>query len=344
MTVRERMEAVWSGERPYQIPITLYEWLYSQTERHPGWQSLFDQGLGLMYHIPTVKETFKGGVERVFEEPSGTRRRREIWRTPVGEISQIWESGWRTKYLIETQDDYRVMSYIVKHTSLEPCYAEYKERIKVLQPWEVATSYASRTPMQLILVDYVGLENFGRHLYDFPDEMRELYDALLTLFARRIDLVAGSPCRYVAIMENFSAETMGPKRFAEFHVPVYRKYFPVLRQAGKIVGTHFDGKLAVCREMIASAPIDVIESLTPPPEGDMTLAECRAAWPDKIFWVNLNVSAYGLPAEELKAYVRKTVCDAAPDSRRLALEISEDVPSNWQLSVPVVLEALRDPA
>ena len=342
MNVRERIEAVWAGEQPDRIPITLYEWLYYQTGNDPAWQPLFDKGLGFMYHIPTVVERYEGGVEKRDEEfeAEGIKHKREIWRTPVGEISQVWAAGWRRKHLIETREDYRVMTYIARHTRLEPCYREYEARVAALRPWEVPTSYASRTPMQQILVDYVGLENFALHLYDFEDEIPELYAALLEVFARRIDLVAGSRCRYVAIMENFSAETMGPRRFSEFHLPLYREYFPILQQAGKIVGTHFDGKLAVCRDLIANAPIDVIESLTPPPEGDMTLAECRTAWPDKHFWVNLNVSAYELPPDELRACVRNLVRQAAPDGRRLAFEISEDVPPNWKVSVPIVLDVL----
>jgi len=100
----------------------------------------------------------------------------------------------------------------------------------------------------------------------------------------------------------------------------------MLQQAGKIVGTHYDGKLSSCRDLIANAPIDLIESLTPPPEGDMTLTECRTAWPDKLFWSNINVACYTLPRKELKAEVLGRVEEASPDGRRLAFEVSEQYP------------------
>jgi hypothetical protein len=70
--------------------------------------------------------------------------------------------------------------------------------------------------------------------------------------------------------------------------PCYDEYLaqekaiaPYLQQVVKIVGTHYDGRLASCNDLIADAPIDLIESLTPPPEGDLVLAEARAAWPSK---------------------------------------------------------------
>ena len=143
-------------------------------------------------------------------------------------------------------------------------------------------------------------------------------------------------------LENFTAETMGPDRFRRLILPVYKKCFPKLLQAGKVVGTHYDGKLDSCKEAIAEAPTQLIESLTPPPESDMTLKQCRQAWPDKLFWVNINVSAYALPRAELKAYVHGLIDEAAPDGKRLAFEVSEDLPVNWRESIPIVIEALEE--
>jgi hypothetical protein len=125
-------------------------------------------------------------------------------------------------------------------------------------------------------------------------------------------------------------------------LPVYEECFPILHAAGKIVGTHYDGRTKSCRDLIARAPIDVIESLTTPPEGDQTLAECRAVWRDKLFWCNINVSAYDLPRAELRELLTTLVTQGAPDGRRLAFELSEALPSNWRDSISVVLDTLRE--
>ena len=74
----------------------------------------------------------------------------------------------------------------------------------------------------------------------------------------------------------------------------------------------------------------------------MSLAECRAEWPEKLFWSNINVECYYLPPEQLKRVVLERVAEAAPDGRRLAFEVSEQYPDNWRESIPVVLEALRE--
>jgi hypothetical protein len=143
-------------------------------------------------------------------------------------------------------------------------------------------------------------------------------------------------------MENFTCDALGPARYEEYLLPVYEACFPLLRQAGKIVGSHYDGSTSHCREQIARAPIDLIESLTPPPEGDHTLAEARQAWPDKLFWSNINVGLYDLPRDDLTRVVAQLAHEAAPDGRRLAFEISEACPDNWRESVMIVLDALRE--
>ena len=65
-------------------------------------------------------------------------------------------------------------------------------------------------------------------------------------------------------------------------------------------------------------------------------------WPDKLFWSNINVSAYELPQNELQKLVLERVEQAAPDGRRLAFEISEVLQENWRESIPTVLEALKE--
>jgi hypothetical protein len=304
---------------------------------------MYENGLGVTWYLRTF-ETRLRDVE-VADEPyveAGKPMRRQIRRTPVGEIHATWESGWNKKYFLETPQDYRVMTYIAEHTDFMPCYRAYETQAAALPPWGIAIPELWRTPLQQILVDYAGLENLCWHLSEYEAEVRRLYAALLRNFRRIVEIVAQGPGRYLSNLENFTADTLGPRRYEEFLLPVYEEFFPMLHAAGKLIGCHYDGRLASCRKQIARAPIDLVESLTPPPEGDLTLTEARAAWPDRMFWSNINVGCYGLPPAELKALVLKRVAEAAPDGRRLAFEVSEQYPANWKESMPVVLEALQE--
>jgi len=343
MNIRDRLEAFWAGERPDQIPFTIYQNEWRHTSSDPAWQPMFENGLGVTWYLqPFGVETKNVEIEDDDYVEEGRQMHRQTQRTPVGEVFATWVEGWHRKYFLETPEDYRVMTYIVENTEITPQYEAYRAKEAELPPYAVAIPIIGRTPLQTMLVDFAGLGNFGWHLFEYKEEVSALYDALLKKFRRVVEIAADGPSRYISNLENFTADSLGPRRYEEFLLPVYEECFPMLHQAGKIVGCHYDGRTASCKEAIARSPIDLIESLTPPPEGDQTLAEARTVWLDKLFWSNINVALYELPPEELKQVVLERVEQAAPDGKRLAFEVSEQYPGNWRESIPVVLEALKE--
>jgi hypothetical protein len=344
MNIRERLEAFWSGERPDVIPFTIYQNEWRHTQHDPTWQLLYEKGLGVTWHLSSTREVWAEDIvqhEKTFIQNGKTLSKRTI-STPVGKIYELYEDDWRQKHYLETKQDYVVMTYIVRHTQIVPAFREYMRKEQEISPYGVALAFIGRTPNQVILVDLVGLEKYAYHLFDLKAEITELYEALLNNFRKKVELVAEGPGKFVSVLENFTAETLGPHRFKELLLPVYEECFPILQQAGKIVGTHYDGQLASCKDLIAQVPIDLIESLTPPPEGDLTLAEARAAWPDKLIWSNINVTCYDLSPKELTTEVLRRVDEGAVNGCQLAFEVSEQYPYNWKESLPVVLDALEE--
>lgn len=344
MNIRERLEAFWSGERPDRIPFTTYESKLPADWSDPVIRQMFADGLGVLRFVPTWAVRHDGDVQGIEQNgwEAGRKVRSQVWRTPLGEVSALWTDDWQQKYYLETADDYRVMTYIARHTHYSPDYAAFHTQEVILPRYMVAVPRIGRTPLQTILVDYAGLENFSFHLVEYAAEMQELYEALMANFRRLVEIVSAGPGRYVNVIENFTAETLGPRRFKQYLMPVYEETFDMLHQAGKVVGCHYDGKIAAVKDLVAGSPVDLIESLTPPPEGDMTLAEARAAWPDKLFWSNVNLGCYELSAEALKLEIERRVREGAPDGRRLAFEVSEDRPARWRESMPVILTALNE--
>ncbi len=342
MNIRQRMQQFWSGEAPDQIPYTIYQNEWRHVQDDPAWDAMFAKGLGVTWHVPTFQvATENVEVQETTWQEQGKSMRRVTQRTPVGEITEDWTDGWKQKYAIETAADYRVMKYIADHSFVQPRYEHFHAMDEKIGPNGIPLVMTGRTPLQTILVDFVGLENFAFHLFDFEAELQELYEALLGKYRQVVDIVAAGPGHFVSVLENFTAETLGPQRFSQYHVPVYNECFPVLQEAGKVIGTHYDGRLASCKDWIAESPMDLIESLTEPPEGDLSLTEARQAWPDKLFWVNIRVSDYDLPPEELAEHVLSLVEEASVAGAQLAFEVSEHLPASWKTSMPVVLDALE---
>lgn len=339
MSNRARICSVLEGQAPDRIPLGIYE---EFVDRDPLWSDLVSRGLTVISEAPTFREV-RSGLEIV--------RRREPWRdeegerliyhTSVGEISQFSVRGWVQEYFLRTPKDYRVMTHIVKNTRVQASPELFLAKQREAGDAGFTFHCLGRSPMQTMLVDYAGLEQFSYHLGEGFPELFELYEALTELLLQRCRVAAAGPGRYVSLLENLTAEQCGPRRFARYHLPVYAKMLPIMHAGGKKVYAHFDGQLACLAGLIAETDLDGIESLTGPPEGDMTYAQARAAWPDKVFWGNINVGAYDLPPDLLRRRVSELARQAAPDRRNLILEVSEDLPVQWRESLPIVLEALE---
>ena len=133
---------------------------------------------------------------------------------------------------------------------------------------------------------------------------------------------------------------MGPDNYRKYLMPVYKKIFNLVQGHDKKIVVHYDGKLSLIAEDLKAIAFDGLDSLTPPPEGDMTIKQARDAWPDKFFWINPCLGWYHLPQEALVKNIIETARQAGPT--RYCMMISEEVPHNWGKNIPTVLRTLGD--
>jgi len=354
MTARQSLIAALEGEVPDTTPLTIYDWNMgavtaeelAEKMQQPEWRQLIQQGLTVRCHCPVVKVVEHGVQYDVEErEADGVAFRREIKTTPVGQIEKTTRNGWHHEDWIKSPTDYQVQQWIVENTELIAEYDAYAKAEEVVGDHGVvvltgAGNWQHRSPAMCINVDLAGTERFCMDVALEVPELSELYHALWHQFQEEQRLIAAGPGRYVAWFENLTIGMLGPHRYRELLVPVYEKAMPIHTAADKRVMVHYDGQLKVIADQIATAPYAIVDSLTEPPEGDMTYDDCRRAWPDLVFWANVNVDLYYRSADELREAVIAKRKRAG--KRGFAFEISEDLPSNWEDSIPVVLQTLKE--
>ncbi|NOX53867.1 MAG: hypothetical protein GXP27_05400 [Planctomycetes bacterium] len=354
MTPRELVIAALEGHTPEKTPLTIYDWnmgaiTIEELEaamRQPSWRRLLDRGLSVRCHCPII-EAIEHGVEYEVKEvrKGGDVYRIETKTTPVGTIRKATRNGWHHEEWIKTSDDYKVQQWIVEHTELVPRYEAYERAEHVVGDQGVvivtgAGNWQHRTPAMSINIDWAGTEQFCLDLAAGVAELFDLYQAARKLFLEEQRLIAAGPGRYVAWFENLTISMLGPDRYRELLASVYDEAVPIHVAANKRVMVHYDGALRCIADQIAAAPFHIIDSLTEPPEGDLTYDECRRLWPEKVFWANINVDLYYQPADKLRQAVIAKRTRAGKQA--FAFEVSEDLPTNWQTSIPVVLDALED--
>lgn len=338
MTNRQRIVCALRGETPDRVPFTAYGWMWGD---RPTIAKLVERGLGLTHHYATyARRCPEASFEEETFDRDGHQWRRRVMKTPVGELEELYMGGWRQEFFVKKPEDYRVLEYVARHTVQEPDYEGFVEAEQQVGERGVAIVSAARSPIQDILVDHVGFENFCYHLADDVQELYSCYEALAERFVEMCQIIADGPGEFVKVWENFTAEAFGAERFKELHMPLYRRCSEILHGAGKRWMAHMDGRLARVQDLLPESGLDALESLTPPSEGDVPPERWRQVWPGLVLWVNVPVSWYGQPGDGLASRLRDLL--ERVDSRKgLLLEVSEDLPGNWAESIPVVLETLE---
>lgn len=337
---RDNLITALNGGTPDITPLTFYSWM-AEDFLTDEWKRLYDVGLGICHHCRIVEEVMHGVKETKRQETRGGETHViEMRETPKGTIQQVHKDGWCIEHWLKSPQDYRIMTWITENTELVRRYEVFEEGEEMVGDWGLAVVLGSRTPAMTINVDWAGTEQFCMDLAMEIPELFELYEARKKLFVRETELLAKGPGRFVKWLENLTIDMLGPQRYSDLLISVYEQCVPMLEAAGKRVMVHYDGALGVIADRIADAPFHMIESLTEPPEGDMTYDQCRDAWPDKVFWANINVDLYYKPEHILRQAVIEKRQRAG--KKALAFEISEDLPTNWRQTIPLLLDTLKE--
>lgn len=290
-------------------------------------------------HRPNVKTT-----QRAYSQ-AGRKLIRTLHETPVGEVSTIVEpagfTSWRHEKMFKGPDDYKTILFLIRDERYEPCYESFAGAEAAFGQDAIFRVGIGLEPLQtLITGDIMDMEDFCLEWMDRRDEVLKLYRALAENRRKVYPLVADSPAGHANYGGNVVAEVIGPDVFREYYVPHYNEAAEILHRRGKLIGCHFDGNCRLLADAIAGTALDYVEAFTPAPDSDMTLAEARAAWPDKVLWINFPSSLHLQPDPKVQQAALELIDQAGgPDG--LLLGITEDMPPHrWRDSCRAIMDGI----
>jgi len=341
-SIRGRFERALAGEIIERPGFAVYDWFVQN--RPVDWQSLFAQGLGQIAHADLVR-TERPNVEVIetTQEVDGRVRRDVRWVTDRGELHEWFLGEWQQEFLIKTPADYRIMRRALEGTRYSATSGPFLQAEQQIGDGGITVGQLGwtpirRTPLLQVQIDFAGPERLAMDLADGVPELMELLELMTELTLEKFREAVKGPAQYIKLWENLAIEMIGLRHYQRHMVPLYRQILEILQDAGKRLLVHYDGRLRTVADEIAALDIDGIDSFTPPPDGDMSVAEARACWPEKFLWLHPPLGWYQEDRTTLAVRIQEMVRDAGP--RRFCLMISEDVPPQWEQSVPAVLEAL----
>ena len=347
MNVKERILTAMHWGEPDRVPLTVYEWMLPRgtTER-----LLREHGVGLIVRFPPQRIEHRNVeiLTREYQEQGKKLIRRTI-RTPVGEVWQTLEpdpaygtSNWIQEHFIKSPDDYRVIESYYRDAIYHDNFDAIREAQRRVGGDGIVLVRVAKSPIQEMLYQLMGYEQFAIDYH----ERRAAFDSLHAVMAKRYeelyDLAARSPVEILQLGDNLSSDVVGKDRYRNYLMPEYRKIMALLTGTGKKLAVHMDGRLQSLVDEIAAAEFDIVEAMTPPPMGDVSVREARRRWPNKALWINFTSSMHIEPPAVIEAHTRELLAEAG-GKRGFGISVTEDAPVEaLEQSLGVISRVLRE--
>ena len=345
MTPRERVERVLKGGRSEIVPFTMYECMIPQCTAE---RELRNRGLCIVKRDVPLYERRRPNVkvtQEVYWEGE-QEMTRTVYETPEGNLSTLSEAAgftaWRHEKMFKGPEDYKAILCLIQDEIYEPRYGSFARGQDSFGGDAIFRSNFGLEPLQALISGRImGMQDFCIEWMDRRDEVLKLYHAMVENRRRLYPIVAGSPVLHANYGGNVVPEIIGVESFQRYYIQHYNEAAEIMHAHGKLIGCHFDGNTRILAKAIGGTDLDYIEAFTPAPDTDMTLAEAREAWPDKVLWLNFPSSVHLRPDAEVEQ-ATVDLLNELDSCEGVIMGITEDIPENrWQGSCRAIMDGLE---
>ncbi|MCL5072280.1 MAG: hypothetical protein M1308_15525, partial [Actinobacteria bacterium] len=240
----------------------------------------------------------------------------------------------------QQKEDYKILNFMINDVNIESDNDNIIESLKFLGEDFFPRGSLGLEPLQaLITGNYFTVEQFCMEWMENRDEILKLYNSMFELQRKIFKIASDSPLFYFCAGGNLIPEVISPDNYKKYYMPYYEEAAEIFHKKGKILGCHYDADLKIHKDLIASTPLDVIESFNPYPDTGITMSEARKIFKDKILWVNFPSSVHLKSKEEIARTTSKIIDDAGPEG--LIMGIIENVPQDrWQENFMTIMQTI----
>jgi len=322
MDFRTRINAVLHKGTPDKIPFTPYDNLVPRGDFE---RMLRNRGMGLCLRRSSIwEETPHVSVEtkdegdiavKIYHTPEGDLTTRS--KTHVGRIKDD-NLDLSIEGLVKGIEDYAAAIFMIDDTILhidKDIFVDASRDIGLdgivrdagLQPPFGATRYLYGSTN--------GLSEWAQDQHEHPAEFEELVKAIIRREEKRLELIENSPAEFISLGDVDG--TWGPEKIRRYDLALYEKWVPRLKAKAKITSLHAHANnLTHFKGIISEIGCDVVEAFTPPPVGNLSLADARAAWgKDTIIWINFPETIFWSGAEATYEYTLNLIRSDLPADR-----------------------------
>ena len=265
------------------------------------------------------------------------RERIITYDTPVGTLTEkyVYSSNGNTNFLTEhpvkDTEDFKILQYIFENMEVrenlkpfEEAFRRYGDDALFLPHFAIG----NKTAFQTMVEHWVGTENLAYAVYDEPEAVEACLEVMRERNQEALTSALNSSADGFWFSEDSSTTNISPAFFKKYTMPEINRWGEKIHRAGKLLVHHACGHIRHLLPLMADSVIDAIESITPPPTGNVTLQEASAILPDHIALVGgidpvllLNGSL-----AEVCSMAEKLIRDMSVSGRRFILANYDSCP------------------
>ncbi len=341
------MMSVLRGDNNDRVPFAQYSNITATNSEI--WESIGRSNMGIIVWS-RVHEivTPHCSVQKYPVEKDGLRGEQTVLCTPEGHLTQVkmfdpvLHSAATTEHFVKSLDDYEKACSYLNDCVVQDRFDIFQTDDNIVGVDGIAFATLPRTPFQQLWVEWVSFENLILHQYDSPEKIELCLDEMMRIARDVFKVVSHAPINtFVNVPDNITAPILGKELFTKHCIPFYGMLNEYLD--GRLpIFVHMDGDLKAFRDIIGNSPVKGIDSFSPQPDNDTSIAEARAAWPSMRLWTNFPSSVHLRSEKEIYDEAIRILTEDN-NSGMLQLQISENVPPGiWRKSYPQIVKAIND--
>ena len=327
MTSKERILAALHGKPADHVPFSpflAYVWEYFPQDIRDKGPLAFHHRIGadpLWRGAPcSVKTVMPPEIE--YRNTEGNGKTEVMIVTPVGALRQAWvrsESG-NTSFLVEhplkTEKDYKVQLWIEENTKMvyDPVPAENHLAGDGREGLSLGMLIPrGKSAFQSLVEHYAGTEELVFALADFPGTVEALWRTMVEKDLEAVRLASQSPYTHFITWEDSSTQNYSPTQYDAYIGSEIGEWCRILSARGKHYVQHACGHVAALVSRMRAHGAFAVESISPPPTGNMTIRDARSAIGSGMGIIGgIEPTTFlNLPEVQLDPYVRSVIQDAA---------------------------------
>ena len=339
MTSKERLLRAIRGQETDRVPwspFLAYYWEHLPIEVQKKGQEIYLKQMGADPLLRGFHTLFHADVKNCeFRSNTCGNKRIDVCETRVGTLTEEYtysetaNSWFLTGHPVKEEEDFKILQYLAENTVLTPDYERFLQDYHALGEdglYLPLLGLYGKTAFQSMVERWCGTVDLTYALYDFPETVEECLAVIQEKDMETVKISVESPAEGFIFWEDSSTTNISPDFFRKYTAPQVDAWGKKIREYDKLLIHHACGHLADLLPIMAQTAIDMVESISPPPTGNIEIADAVKLLPQQIGIIGGIEPTFILNStmEELEAEAKKLL--KGMEGKRFVLANSDSCP------------------